>query len=301
MSNKVRRPRLNEPMCAKCSKPQPFHWMRDHAFVSPSEPEVGPLEHVFANRFNEEWTPEKENELLSKAVRAEAVAPEVGLTEWAGTALYIGGSVIRLLILVLMTAVLAGCGGRPDAYAGVPLDTSWDIRYSVDMPDHPPLATDGQWFFRFPEGYAAHVNYVTRDSGPVTQAETVTMVFRVDYDSATVFHFTQECPDSVTPASVYLMLQRRGDDMQSQDGRWWSGQTPVEQNGTTVTISVPLQAAYWTNVEGVSGSARADGFNSALANLGHIGMTFSGGCTAGHGLSVTGGKARFTLVSYAVK
>ena len=35
---------LGRHRCAKCGKPQPFHWMRDHAFVSPSEPEVGPLE-----------------------------------------------------------------------------------------------------------------------------------------------------------------------------------------------------------------------------------------------------------------
>jgi hypothetical protein len=33
-------------------------------------------------------------------------------------------------------------------------------------------------------------------------------------------------------------------------------------------------------------------------NVGNIGMTFGGGCFAGHGVNISGGTARFSLTSY---
>jgi hypothetical protein len=207
---------------------------------------------------------------------------------------------MKYALVFLLSLLMLGCGGRPDAYAGIPLDHTWDIRFSHDMPDHPVVAPDGIWYFTFPTVVNSSVNYITKDTTPVTSNETVTMVFRVDYDPTTVFNFDpSEC---ATPASVYLMLQRRDDDMQSDDYRWWSVHTPLQQgSGNVITVSVPLQPAYWTNLYGQPGSTRTDGFNAALANLAHIGMTFGGGCSAGHGINVSGGKAKFTLISYEVR
>jgi len=39
-------------------------------------------------------------------------------------------------------------------------------------------------------------------------------------------------------------------------------------------------------------------FRAALQNVGNIGMTFGGGCLAGHGVNINGGTARFSLTSY---
>jgi hypothetical protein len=42
------------------------------------------------------------------------------------------------------------------------------------------------------------------------------------------------------------------------------------------------------------------GFQDALGNLGRVGMTFGGGCFFGHGVNVSGGTARFALISYTI-
>ena len=46
--------------------------------------------------------------------------------------------------------------------------------------------------------------------------------------------------------------------------------------------------------------APAWGFQDALGDLGHVGMTFGGGCFFGHGVNISGGTARFSLISYTV-
>jgi hypothetical protein len=43
------------------------------------------------------------------------------------------------------------------------------------------------------------------------------------------------------------------------------------------------------------------GFNLLLGDLQAIGMTFGGGCFAGHGLFVTGGTATFILKEFQLK
>jgi hypothetical protein len=43
------------------------------------------------------------------------------------------------------------------------------------------------------------------------------------------------------------------------------------------------------------------GFKQAMANLGNVGFSFGGGCFYGHGVRVSGGGARFAVISYAVK
>ena len=59
----------------------------------------------------------------------------------------------------------------------------------------------------------------------------------------------------------------------------------------------------WSSVYGKTGNYDATalaGFRDALANLGHIGMTFGGGCFFGHGVNVSGGTARFVLIGYTI-
>jgi hypothetical protein len=70
-----------------------------------------------------------------------------------------------------------------------------------------------------------------------------------------------------------------------------------------VTMTVPLTPDQWSSVYrkvGNLNSSTLAGFQDALANLGDVGMTFGGGCFAGHGVNVSGGTARFVLISYTI-
>lgn len=214
---------------------------------------------------------------------------------------------MRKLLLVLLL-VMIGCGGGSSAPTAN--QSNWEIRYSHAMPSHPTLAPDGVWNFVFPGaplgGLATgSINYITEDYTGVPRS--ITMVFRVDTEPGSVFNydFTGDGLNSpshgcVTPPSVTLLLEKQGDDMQAEDSRWWAGNAAVDtSNGTNITVTVPIDPAYWTNVQGKPGTTRPSGFQSAVQNLGHIGMTFGGGCSYGHGLNVTG-HAKFTLVSYTI-
>jgi hypothetical protein len=60
----------------------------------------------------------------------------------------------------------------------------------------------------------------------------------------------------------------------------------------------------WTSVFGEKANASAAataGFKQAMANLGHVGFSFGGGCFYGHGVRASGGGVRFAVTSYAVK
>ena len=59
----------------------------------------------------------------------------------------------------------------------------------------------------------------------------------------------------------------------------------------------------WSSVFGRLGSLNATtvkGFQDALGDLGHVGMTIGGGSFFGYGVNISGGTARFALVSYTI-
>jgi hypothetical protein len=60
----------------------------------------------------------------------------------------------------------------------------------------------------------------------------------------------------------------------------------------------------WTSVFGERANASAAataGFKQAMANLGTAGFSFGGDCFYGHGVRVSGGSARFAVISYAIE
>ena len=82
-------------------------------------------------------------------------------------------------------------------------------------------------------------------------------------------------------------------DLITEFGRWWSDPVSytLAANGL-VTISVPFDPSQWTSVYGKRGNldqTTLSAFNAMLANPGNLGMTFGGGCFAGHGVNVVNG------------
>jgi hypothetical protein len=94
------------------------------------------------------------------------------------------------------------------------------------------------------------------------------------------------------------MLQTKNDDLVKSDGRYWSNPVGITMINGTFTLNIPLNEGNWTNVDG---GFNEDGFKKLLQNMGNVGFTFGGGCFFGHGVSVSGGEAKFYVTSFTIK
>jgi hypothetical protein len=186
------------------------------------------------------------------------------------------------------------------------------------MPSRPTAGGSGAWYFDFPtdSNYPAcisnpnvncnSVNYVTNSySGSATHSVTIT--FQILTTGVPTFNYVMETDNTCTstPATVRLFLERRNDDLSQEFYRWWANPTVYDLQATSgdVTMTVPFTPDQWSSVYGKLGSQDATtlaGFQDALSNLGHVGMTFGGGCFFGHGVNISGGTARFALISYTI-
>jgi hypothetical protein len=107
------------------------------------------------------------------------------------------------------------------------------------------------------------------------------------------------------PADFRLLLERRGDTLSPTQEffRWWSNPDHVKlvADGQLHSLTVPLIPERWSSVFGKFGSQVPSEFNTGLQNLASVGITFGGGCFFGHGVRVTGGKARFELIDFRIQ
>lgn len=184
---------------------------------------------------------------------------------------------------------------------------AWDIRFSYNMPNH-PYAEGSGWAFDFPKGTnclvkkgCPGVHYVTtKYTEPIPAGSILTISFKVEADSSTVFNFNLEKDNNCDkpPASVRAILQRAGDDLYEANNRFWSNPISVALTNGEYTMMVELSPDQWTNVEGERSTS---GFAETLKGMGNIGVTFGGGCFFGHGLNVSGGGAAFIMTRFELK
>jgi hypothetical protein len=83
---------------------------------------------------------------------------------------------------------------------------------------------------------------------------------------------------------------------------WWSNPEArtLAVSGSTVTISVPLTTAGWSDWGGELASAVPAAFDKAVASVSSVGVSFGGGCFFANGVGVSAGSAQFILTSYTV-
>ena len=180
---------------------------------------------------------------------------------------------------------------------------AWSFLYSPTMPAHPAAHPDG-WSFDFPAQDGVH--YLAQ---PVSgyASEIARAKFRIE-TTGTPFFDWRTNPNNTcdNPATVRLYLQRRGDDLTAAKEffRWWSNPVAYTLAPGAGDLVAPLEPARWSSVlgrKGTDSAAASDGFQAALADLGHIGMTFGGGCYHGHGVFVTRGSARSIATEFAAR
>lgn len=149
----------------------------------------------------------------------------------------------------------------------------------------------GGFGFSFPNQDGVH--YVTRPPSVSPVRGTMTIRYFVVSENPN-WSFKGDAP----PPQVSAFIQRKGDQLSANtpDNRYWfspRGQlTPGEH-----TIVAPINITGWTNVNGGKNDA---GFMQTLNECANVGMTFGGRSFAGHGVWVSGGSARFTLLSFSI-
>lgn len=213
------------------------------------------------------------------------------------------------LALFIIVLTLGGCndGVAPPPPAtgnksgGELISGNWQFQYSQGVPSAPTKAAGG-WHFDFPKADGVHY-LVTGSNGLAPGMKQIVLKYEITtndndltFEYKTAANNTCESPK----ANVSLYFQRKGDDLSGQGAyanyRFWSRPLLSELKAGPAELAVPLTPDNWINVWG-----QQYDLTGALSNLQAIGMTFGGGCFAGHGVYVSGGTARFTATSYQVK
>jgi hypothetical protein len=162
----------------------------------------------------------------------------------------------------------------------------------------------GQEFsFDFPRA-SGSVHYITRPA-TATAKGAVQAVFSITTQGDAAFDYHTAANNTCnSPAAVRLLFQRKGDDLSGagvyEFYRWWSTAGTVLRPGS-FTLTVPLEPALWRSVFGKTGDANPHAFADALADLGHVGVTFGGGCFYGHGVRILRGRAAFTMTRFTIR
>jgi hypothetical protein len=208
---------------------------------------------------------------------------------------------IRPIVLV----TTAGCNppAAPSSLPPTPLKLTLasDAWQTISEPN--PIAlgnADGALTFDFPA--TGSVNYIYTASPFPAVRGTLEVTLRVSTTGPVVFHSLDTGVCNI-PTAVRPFIWSNDNGNGSYD-RWWSNPNSYTLASGANVISVPLRAANWSSVNGKIGSENSEtkyGFEKALLNVTRFGLTFGGGCSFGHGVNATGGRAQFVLTDYSVK
>lgn len=213
---------------------------------------------------------------------------------------------MRLVALIILGMLLAGCSGGGSAPPSGPPAGSccgWEPQFSTGVVLKP--ATQG-FEFAFPVKPNS-IHYLVAPQGGGL-ALNPGQVITADYEitgSNPVFEYTPEPTNTCGgPANVRLFIQEQGDNLGGQGPyayyRWWAT-NPLTLLIGTFSLSEALQPGSWSSIYGEKGDASAAaiaGFQQAISHIGNIGMTFGGGCFAGHGADLASGSATFNVRSF---
>lgn len=189
---------------------------------------------------------------------------------------------------------LADCGkSSPPIIIGAPTPPPppaniWQFQFSPGLVAPAPYGNGG-FIFQFPATDGAH-NLVRGYTAPVARLAiryTVTVS-----DPAVVWNHNPDSCGPATGGTIGLYIQAAGDLFLLNDpnGRWFTW--PIHKNLEAGSFSIDAPTRdneIWTNVAGKKQSEM--GFSLSAMVPQAVGVTFGGGCAAGHGTWVTGGTA----------
>ena len=200
-----------------------------------------------------------------------------------------------------LSLIALGAAAVSTALSAMPPPETWEIgpqirgrNYSVGMSSHPSVTSKGEPTFAFPQ--RGQIDALTTAVGPLAGARKITFRYRIDAVSDARF-VSSETPAETPTVSLYF--QQAGDNWSGRGRyasyRWYVPRRaviPLSPGEHSVTVRLDET---WTNVNGTPNTQDPQGFASALANTGRIGVAFGTSSARSHGVYATGA-ARFTLL-----
>ena len=202
---------------------------------------------------------------------------------------------ITYFSIVAGAVLLSACDKSPAPPPVVPNKPSseWTFVYSPNM----PKTMKGNKF-TYPDKDGVH--YVLKSSVNNDEKlldKTITLKFKLTGTGTPLPVPGSDEP----PATVSVIIFRKGDNWQNRDHRWWFRQ---RANLTSVpgeySIVAHVEAAEWGNVDGIPGDKRPGEFASTANNVGAYGFTFGGKSFAGHG-QYAKQPVEFELLEWSIK
>jgi hypothetical protein len=212
----------------------------------------------------------------------------------------------RILCLWCVLAITtAACAGSPTEPSPTPLtvslnSASWE---TISDPQPLPLLNQGAALtFEFPQPGSMH--YLFTPSTLAAIHGTLVLSFAITAAGPVTFNSLDPQSSSCTIASAVRPFFWSNNNGNGVYDRWWSNPRAVTLAPGTGTVSVPLKPENWSSVNGRIGNADSEtrfAFERALLNVTRLGMTFGGGCSFGHGISIAGGPASFALTEFVIR
>lgn len=207
-------------------------------------------------------------------------------------------------------AVLVGsCAGLPSAPTTkppTPLTASLrsDAWQTIADPNPFPLSNnDGsELTFEFPAAGSMHDLFTASSLAEIHG--TIAVTLRIVTTGPVLFNSLDQVSSACSiPPSVrpFFWANQNGS---GESDRWWSNPRAFPLAAGSTTIAVPLSPEAWSSVNGKFGNADSQarfGFDKAILNVTRLGVTFGGGCSFGHGISVQCGRAQFFLSDYTIR
>lgn len=198
--------------------------------------------------------------------------------------------IIPILIAVAVAGVLSYIFliQKKKPAAGIPPATTpstWTFMYGANETGTPEN-------FTFPSLDGVHYCMKSAAGYGVAIGKTITFKFDLSGDG----ELKVADPNDAPPATVRLILQRRGDTLSQIDYRFWFD-TKVNLVNGQLQLVAPIDGDRWSNVNGQKNAA---GLQALINDIANVGFTFGGQSFAGHGIYCPVGMRAFKLIEYSV-
>jgi hypothetical protein len=211
----------------------------------------------------------------------------------------------KLIVCVISLAILVPAAFADNLITGK--GEQWKV-YNVEP------ATSSYWDINKAQIVGTTVQFpiqqfITQDTGSfavyllnnynVSMTTSQTIAANVSWTPAGTYE-TRSTACAATPGYVRLEFQDVTSGPYNPNDYWWST-TYLDLNaGTSGSLSVSLDPANWTNLDGQTGTGNV-GFTKAMKNVKLIGLSFGSSCRYASGVALVGATGTFTLTSFTVQ
>lgn len=201
--------------------------------------------------------------------------------------------------------LIAACSGSPTEPSPTPLSVSLNSASWETISDPQPYLLSNQGSaltLNLPSTGSLHYLFTASAlaaiHGTLVVSLTISTTGPVVFNSLDLQSASCSLPTAVRP------FFWSNDNGEGAYDRWWSNPRAVTLAPGSGSVTVPLKPEHWSSVNGKFGNADSQAtfnFERALLHVTRLGVTFGGGCSFGHGITISGGTASLALTDYSIR